>query len=92
MAFIMTRVDVGDFDAWKPMFDQDPPGARKQASGYRLFRSVENPDEVFVQVEFDSPEEAKQGAERLIASGVLDRWPDHTGPTVVEEAEALAYR
>ena len=91
MAFIMTRVRVGDYEAWKPMFEQDSPGTRRTASGHRLFRGVEDPNEVFVQVEFDSAEEARAGRERLVASGVLDRWPDHTGPTVVEEAEAVAY-
>ncbi|MGH2965084.1 MAG: hypothetical protein ACRDMH_06855 [Solirubrobacterales bacterium] len=91
MAFIMTRVQVGDFDAWKPIFDQDPPGARKAATGYRLFRNVEDPNEVFVQVEFGSAEDAKTGRDRLVTSGVLDRWPDHTGPTVVEEADAVVY-
>ena len=42
-------------------------------------------------MEFASAEEAKTGGEKLLASGVLDRWPDHTGPTVVEEAETVAY-
>ena len=54
-------------------------------------RWVENPNEVFIQVEFASSEEAKAGRARLLASGVLDRWPDKTGPTVVEEAEAVGY-
>ncbi len=90
MAFIMTRVRVPDYDAWKPMFDQDSPGTRETANGYRLFRGAEDPNEVFIQVEFASPEDAKAGREKLLASGVLDRWPDHTGPTVVEEAEAIA--
>lgn len=91
MAFIMTRIQVGDYDAFKPMFDQDSPGTRKTANGYRLFRSVEDPNEVFIQVEFASSDDAKAGRERLLASGVLDRWPDKTGPTVVEEAEAVVY-
>jgi hypothetical protein len=89
MAFMMTRVQVGDYEAWKPMFDQDQPGVRKAAKGYRLFRSVENPGEVFVQVEFSSSEDAKAGRELLLGSGVLDRFPDHNGPTVVEEAESV---
>ena len=57
MAMILTRINVGDYDAWKPMFDQDLPGARRLATGYRLFRSREDPNEVFIQVEFDSTEE-----------------------------------
>lgn len=87
MAFIMTRIDVGDFDAWKPMFDSDGPGARKAAKGYRLLRGVENPNEVFLIIEFASVEDAKAAREKLLASGVLDRFQDKSGPTVAEEAE-----
>jgi hypothetical protein len=90
MAFILTRIDVGDYDAWKPMFDQDLPGARESASGWRIFRGVDNPNEVFLEVEFASAEEAKAARERLLASGVLDRFDDKTGPTVVEEAEVFS--
>ena len=89
MAFMMTRVQVGDFDAWKPMFDEDSPGVRGTSKGWRLFRSLADPNEVFVQVEFDTAEEAETGRARLLESGVLDRFPDHSGPTVVEEAEAV---
>ena len=28
MAFIITRLQVGDYDAFKPLFDQDSPGTR----------------------------------------------------------------
>jgi hypothetical protein len=42
-------------------------------------------------VEFASSEDANEGAEKLITSGVLDRLPDHTGPTVVEGAESVVY-
>ena len=87
MTFMLTRVQVGNYDEWKPMFDQDKPGARAEAKGYRLLRSVDDPNEVFVQVEFDSAEKAKAAREKLLASGVLDRFPDHMGPTITEEAE-----
>ncbi|MGH2925725.1 MAG: hypothetical protein ACRDK1_07100 [Solirubrobacterales bacterium] len=91
MPFILTRVRVDEYGSWKPMFDQDPPGAREAARGHRLYRSVDDPNEVFVQVEFASSEEAKSGRDKLLASGILERFPDHTGPTVVEEAEAITY-
>jgi hypothetical protein len=91
MAFIMTRVRVADYDAFKPIFDQDPPGARRAARAHRLYRSVDDPNEVFVQVDFATVEDARAGADRLVASGVLDRWDEVTGPTVVEEAEAVEY-
>jgi hypothetical protein len=90
MAFIMTRIEVGDYEAWKPMFDLDSPGTRRAATGHRLFRNVDNPNEVFIQVEFDSTEEAQAARERLVASGVLSRFADKSGPTVVETAEAVA--
>ena len=89
MPTMLARVVVGGYDAWKPMFDQDAPGARRSALSHRLFRSTDNPGEVFVQVEFESLEEAEAARERLLASGVLDRFPDHTGPTIVEEAERV---
>ena len=89
MAFILTRIEVGDYDAWKPLFDQDTPGTRHTALGYRLFRNTENPNEVFIQIEFDSAEEAATARQRLLRSGVLDRFVDKTGPTVVEQEEAV---
>lgn len=91
MTLILTRIHVGDYDAWKPMFDQDAPGARRSARGYRLFRNAEDPNEVFIQVEFDSAAEARAARDRLLRSGVLDRFADTTGPTVVEVAEAVRY-
>ena len=90
MTYILTRINVGDYDAWKAMFDKDEPGARESANGWRIFRSVENPNEVFIQVEFSSADEAAAARERLLASGVLDRFSDKAGPTVVEEAEVVS--
>jgi hypothetical protein len=91
VAFMLTRIQVDDYEAWKPIFDSDPPGARKSAKGHRLLRSSEEPNDVFVQVEFDSPEDAKAARERLLASGVLERVTVKVGPTVAEEAETVAY-
>jgi len=89
MTLLMTRVDVGDFERWKPLFDEDPPRARADAKGWKLFRSTANPGEVFVQVEYTSIADAETARDRLLASGILDRFPDHHGPVVVEEAEAV---
>ncbi len=69
--------------------DEDSAGARRAATGYRRFRNSENPNEVFIEVEFDSTQEALAARERLVSSGVLDRFSDKTGPTVVEECEAV---
>jgi hypothetical protein len=90
MAFILTRIDVGDYETWKPMFDQDQPGARAASRGWHVFRSVDDPSQVFVQVEFGSVEEAREARERLLSSGVLDRFADKYGPTIVEETETVS--
>jgi hypothetical protein len=87
MAYIITRLQVGDYEAWKPMFEQDGPGAREDALGWRLFRSDGNPGEVHILIEYASVEDARAGRERLMASGVLDRFTDKTPPIVVEECE-----
>ena len=59
------------------------------AKGWRVFRSVDDPGEVFVLVEFESADDAIRGRERLLGSGVLDRFSDKWGPTLVEVAEAV---
>ena len=36
MAFILTRINVGDYERWKSMFDQDTPGARAEVKSHRI--------------------------------------------------------
>ena len=87
-AFIITRIQVGDYDTWRPMFDQDRPRAREKATSQRVFRSTDDPNLVFIHLEFDSTEEAHEAQRRLSESGVLDRFEDKHGPTVVVEADS----
>ena len=87
-AFIITRIQVGDYDTWRPMFDQDRPRARERAKSQRVFRSMDDPNLVFIQLEFDSAEDAQEAQRRLLESGVLDRFEDKHGPTVVVEADS----
>lgn len=91
MAYFLTRLNVGDYDAWKPNFDADGPGARASAIEHRLFRNVENPGEVFILVEFATAEDAAEGRRRLLDSGILARFDDKSGPTIVEETERKKY-
>ena len=88
MPYFLTRLNVGDYDAWKQMFDQDTPGARQKAKAYRLLRSVDDPAQVYILVEFASVDDAREGRARLLASGVLDRFEDKDLPVIVEDAEA----
>jgi hypothetical protein len=85
-AFIITRIQVGDYDAWRPMFDQDRPRAREKARAQRVFRGVEDTDHVFIVLEFESVDDAQEARRRLLDSGVLDRFGDKHGPNVVVEA------
>jgi hypothetical protein len=85
-AFIITRIQTGDYDTWKSMFDQDRPQAREKATGQRVFRNVDDPNHVFVFLEFDTVEDAQEARQRLVDSGVLDRFEDKHGPNVLEEA------
>jgi histidinol-phosphate/aromatic aminotransferase/cobyric acid decarboxylase-like protein len=70
---------------WRPMFDQDRPRAREKAKVQRVFRRVDDPNYVFVFLEFDSVEDAEEARQRLEESGVLARFEDRHGPNVVEE-------
>jgi hypothetical protein len=91
VAFILTRIQVGDYDVWKALFDQDVPGTRRAATEHRVFRNLDDPNEVFIEIEFRSVEDAQGARDRLLASGVLDRFGDRSGPTVVELAERVIH-
>jgi hypothetical protein len=87
-AFIITRIQTGDYDRWRPMFDQDRPRAREKALLQRVLRSTDDPNEVFIYLEFESLDDAVEARERLLSSGVLDRFDDKHGPNVLVDADA----
>ena len=91
MATYMLMNFEADWDEWKPVFDTDPVGRRQVAKGHSIARSIDNPNDIFLRVEYGSVEDAKDFRERLLASGVLDRFTVKTGPTVVEVAEQETY-
>ena len=86
-AFIITRIHVGDYDAWRPMFDQDRPRAREKATVQRVLRSADDPNHVFIFLEFASLDDAEEARPRLVESGVLDRFEDKHGPNVLQDAD-----
>ena len=92
MAFLMARLEVEDYEAWKrEEFDADSTGRLGAATGHRIYRSTENADEVFVQVEFPSSEEAVLYRERLLGSGAFEGLRASREPGVVEEEETVTY-
>ena len=85
-AFIITRIQTNDYDRWRPMFDQDQPRAREKALLQRVLRSADDPNEVFIYLEFENLHDASDARDRLLASGVLDRFEDKHGPNVLVDA------
>jgi hypothetical protein len=83
-AYIITRIHVGDYETWRPMFDQDKPRAREHAKVQRVLRSVDDPNHVFIYLEFASLDDAEEARRRLVESGVLDRFEDKHGPNVLQ--------
>lgn len=82
-AFIITRIQTGDYDKWRPMFDQDQPRAREKAVVQRVLQSTDDANEVFIYLEYSTVEDAQEARDRLVSSGVLDRFPDMHGPNVL---------
>jgi hypothetical protein len=85
-ACIITRIQTGDYERWRPMFDQDRPRAREKALLQRVLRSADDPNEVFIYLEYGNLDDANQARDRLLASGVLDRFDDKHGPSVLTDA------
>lgn len=60
MPILRIEHSVPDFDGWKQAFDNDP--ADRKRSGvrrYQVLRSVEDPNYVMIDLEFDSLDEAE---------------------------------
>ena len=60
MPTLRIQHSVPDFEGWKRAFDSDP--ADRKGSGvthYSVFRSVDDPNLVMIDLQFDSNEEAR---------------------------------
>jgi hypothetical protein len=88
---MLLHLETDDFDTWKGFFDSDPVGRQEVAKGHVLLRGADSPGEVFIRVEFDSPDDARAFRDKLLASGALSRATVKTPPTVVELVEAITY-
>jgi hypothetical protein len=51
---------IRDFDLWKSAFDRDPIGReRSGVRGHRVFRPIDDPNYIAVDLEFDTLAEAE---------------------------------
>ena len=90
MAFL-TGVFEGDFDAFRERFDSDPLGRKQVAKGHTMLRGVDNPNEIFLRVEFDSVEDARSFQEKVRGSDVMQDMTLKVPPTVTEMADQATY-
>jgi ribosomal protein L35AE/L33A len=60
MAILRIEHPVPNYETWKHAFDSDPAG--RQQSGvrnYHIMRAIDDPNYVLIDLEFDTPGEAK---------------------------------
>jgi hypothetical protein len=91
MAWMLMSFELNDYDEWKQVFDSDPIGRKAVAKGHRILRAADNPNAIFLGVEYPSVDDAKTFRQRLLDSGILERFPPKAGPTVVDVAEEVSY-
>ncbi len=83
MTVLRIEHPVMDYDAWKEAFDSDPVGReRSHVRRYQIFRPVDDPRYVLIDIEFDTPGEA----EALLAS-MQAVW-DRVAGTIVSNPQA----
>ena len=91
MSAFIVGVFEGDVDAWKERFLSDPLGRKQVAVGHTLLRGVDNPNEVFVRLEFETVEGAKAFAEKVRGSNVLEGFTVKVPPTAAELLDKATY-
>jgi hypothetical protein len=87
----LTGVLEGDFDAFKQQFDADPLGRKQLAKGHTILRGVDNPNEIFVRVEFGSVEDAQSFQEKVLGSDMFRDVTIKLPPTVTELVDQATY-
>jgi hypothetical protein len=93
VAFAVLNFETDDYDSWKTMFDSDPAGRKQAGLGHTVSRNADNPNDVFVRVDFASVDDARAFRDRLLASGALNRAGTTVkmGPTVIDPVESVTY-
>jgi quinol monooxygenase YgiN len=94
MPYILIRHKVNDYDAWKPVYDEDADNRKAHGcTSAQVFRNANNPNEVVALFAFHDMERAQQFSEspelreRMQRAGVAD----HPDLFFLDEAERSAY-
>jgi hypothetical protein len=90
MAYLV-GVFEGDFDAWMHQFNSDPLGRKAVAKGHTILRGLENPNQMFIRIEFDSDEAARSFQDKVRGSNVLQNVTVIVPPTATELADQQTY-
>lgn len=52
--------NISNFEGWKRAFDSDPINRKKSGvKRYRIYRPLDEPDLVIIELDFDNPEQAQ---------------------------------
>ena len=91
---VVTHV-VRDFDAWKELFDSDP--LSREASGvrrHRITRATDDPNDVTIELDFDTMREAESlrgRLEEMWVTGGARLGLESPNARVVDEVERKDY-
>jgi hypothetical protein len=94
MPILRIEHPVPDFDGWKTAFDNDPVG-RKQSGVrcYQILRSLDDPNYVMIDLEFDTKSEAEAllAALRTVWARVEGSVMSNPQARIVETVESKEY-
>jgi hypothetical protein len=96
MASLVSRFVVSDFDTWKrESFDADLVGRRQLGTGHRLYRGISNPNDIFLMVDFASPDDARSFRSTLSSPEALESafgvGTENPRSWIIQEVEAVTY-
>ena len=94
MPILRIEHPVPNYDGWKAAFDSDPVGReRSGVRRYQILRSLDDPNYVMIDLEFDSKEEAEAllAAMRQVWSRVEGSIMSNPQARIVEIAETREY-
>lgn len=84
--------NVPDFDRWRSVVSENPAAGRPGLVRRSVFRSIDDPNEVMLEIEFDSAEAAKALLPSVDLRDLLDRSGVEVYPPVFIGEELAEFR